>query len=119
MSAMHAPSPEDVRWADRVSQGIHGGGDHLTGHLTQHLQAHARTFGWPEAAVKHLHVEHEAGAFHPRFREEGREIVESYEYGGFDRRPAPAMRMWAAQSHEHASDAHNSILGTVMEWALF
>lgn len=119
MSAMHAPSHEDGRWADRVSQGVHAVGHDLAPHLTRHLQGHARTFGWPEEAVKHLYVEHSGGAFHPRYRDEGREIVESYEYGGFDRRPAPAMRLWAANSHEHASEAHDTILSTVMAWALF
>lgn len=119
MSAMVAPSYEDGRWADRISHGVHAVGHDLAPHLTRHLQQHARGHGWPEDAVKHLYVEHSGGAFHPRYRDEGRDIVESYEYGGLGRRPSAAMRTWALQSHEHASAAHDSILGTVMEWALF
>lgn len=119
MSAMAAPSYEDGRWADRVSRDVRAVGDNLAPHLTRHLQAHARSHGWPEDAVKHLYVEHSGGAFHPSFHEDGRDIVESHEYGGLDRRPRPALRTWALQSHEHASAAHDAILATVMEWALF
>lgn len=118
---MHTPamSLEGRGWVRHFHNAVAHSGESISGKLTNHLKEHARQYGWPEDAVKHLYVEHSGGAFHPRFREEGREICESYEYGGFDRRPRAAMRMWALNSHEYASHDHDAALGSAIERTLF
>lgn len=119
MRAHAAASFGSVRSSGRLHQDIEDISAQSAPHLTPHLRAHARLQGWPEEAVSHLHVKYEDGAFHPRYHEAGREIVEALEYGNLDQRPIPALRSWALHSHHHASDVHDRALCGVLWEELF
>lgn len=116
---MSAPSHEDRRAVRRFRQGVQQAGDSVASSMTEHLREHARGYGWPEQAVQHLSVRHAGAGFHPVVADEGRDIVHHWEYGSLEVRPRPAMRTWAARSHEHASDIHDGALADVIARELF
>ena len=119
MRGMTEPSFGTGRSARRLLADIDTAGAAQADKLTAHLKDHARSYGWNENAVKHLRVRYADGGYHPDFAPEGRVEVEKHEYGNLDRRPRPALRTWAMNSHTYASGLHDQALNAVLLNELF
>lgn len=86
--------------------------------LTAALRREAWESGWPASAARNLWVKHEDGEYQVFYPGHAKDHIESFEYGGHDSVPNPAIRSFMNRLDQHSHHVDAELLPHVMNMAV-